>query len=38
MSPATTYLNGGTGMDYEVECVEIRIREGELDSIIPRSR
>ncbi|KAG8937516.1 hypothetical protein FRC00_004610 [Tulasnella sp. 408] len=23
--------------DYEVECVEIRVEEGELDSIIPRS-
>jgi len=36
--PTSSYMNGGMGMDYEVECVEIRIREGELDSIIPRSR
>ncbi|KAF8311949.1 hypothetical protein DL93DRAFT_2098481 [Clavulina sp. PMI_390] len=34
-SPASTYA--GSGMEYEVECVDIRIREGELEHIVPRS-
>ncbi|KAF9509815.1 hypothetical protein BS47DRAFT_1396548 [Hydnum rufescens UP504] len=34
MSPVPGSMT--SGMDFEVECVEIRIREGELDGLIPR--
>jgi len=31
------FFSSSAGMDYEVECVEIRVQEGEMDGIIPRS-
>jgi len=36
MSPPAMPSSFTSGMDFEVECVEIRIREGELDGLIPR--